>query len=58
MSPDFTPRRATRNRTKPKKYDEYLDTTPVKRKTYNNNESSDEEFDLNEESAHKPKGIT
>ncbi|CAH0729378.1 unnamed protein product, partial [Brenthis ino] len=57
VSPDFTPRRATRHRTKPKKYDEYLDTTPAKRKTYKHNESSDEEFTLDEESAHKPKEI-
>lgn len=55
VSPDFTPRRATRNRTKPKKYDEYLDMTPVKRKTYNYIESSDE--DLSQETALKSKGI-
>lgn len=50
---ELTPRRVTRNRTKPKKYDEFLETSPVKRKS-RYVESSDEEF--NETETPKPKG--
>ncbi|XP_034829891.1 origin recognition complex subunit 2 [Maniola hyperantus] len=53
--PALTPRRATRNRNKPKKFEEFLDISPVKRKTYNL-ESSDEEFD-DENATPKPKAL-
>nr|XP_026496876.1 origin recognition complex subunit 2 [Vanessa tameamea] len=52
VSPEYTPKRLTRNRTKPKKYDEFLDMTPVKRKNYAYVESSDEEI---QENIPKPK---
>ncbi|XP_032512669.2 origin recognition complex subunit 2 [Danaus plexippus] len=54
-TPDFTPRRATRHRTKPKKYDEYFESSPTKRRSYKNVESSDEE--INEEPLSKPKAL-
>lgn len=50
---ELTPRRATRTRNKPKKYDAFLETSPVKRKS-RYVESSDEEF--NEAETPKPKG--
>lgn len=55
ISPEYTPRRLTRNRTKPKKYNEFLDLTPVKRKNYVEVENSDEEFQ--EGSTPKPKAL-
>ncbi|XP_045765980.1 origin recognition complex subunit 2 [Maniola jurtina] len=51
-----TPRRATRNRNKPKKYEEFLDMSPVKRNTGCYLESSDEEFD-DEYATPKPKAL-
>ncbi|XP_047528677.1 origin recognition complex subunit 2 [Vanessa atalanta] len=54
VSPEYTPKRLTRNRTKPKKYDEFLDMTPVKRKNCAYVESSDEEI---QENTPKPKAL-
>uniref|UniRef100_S4NYE7 Origin recognition complex subunit 2 n=1 Tax=Pararge aegeria TaxID=116150 RepID=S4NYE7_9NEOP len=53
--PQFTPRRAARNRTKPKKYDEFLDTPVAKRKTRCYVSSSDE--DIDENTTPKPKAL-
>lgn len=57
ISSPLTPRRAARHRNKPKKYKDFIETSPVKRRfsTIYQNDSSDDEFNL-QNPAPKPKG--
>ncbi|KAF9806828.1 hypothetical protein SFRURICE_015921 [Spodoptera frugiperda] len=44
-------RRTTRIRSKPKKYGDFLDNSPVKRRTYKDMSSSEEDSEINDEAA-------